>query len=132
MSCSKECKIVQDLLPNYVENLTSEETNSFIEDHLKICTICKSVLDEMQKDYVVDKKSDIQEIDYIKKFSKKMKILKVIIAIFIFILLVCIAFTTSKFLILQSLSIKMGKTLNLNNYHLKVEYYNSNPKDPNT
>ena len=30
-----ECKIVQDLLPNYIENLTNEETNKYIEEHLK-------------------------------------------------------------------------------------------------
>ena len=27
----KDCKIVQDLLPNYIENLTKEETSKYIE-----------------------------------------------------------------------------------------------------
>ena len=30
MKEKKDCKIVQDLLPNYNENLTNEETNKFI------------------------------------------------------------------------------------------------------
>ena len=36
----KDCKIVQDLLPNYVENLTTKETNQFIENHLENCKDC--------------------------------------------------------------------------------------------
>lgn len=31
MKEKKDCKIVQDLLPNYIENLTNEETNKFID-----------------------------------------------------------------------------------------------------
>ena len=30
MKEKKNCKIVQDLLPNYIEKLTNEETNIFI------------------------------------------------------------------------------------------------------
>ena len=32
MKEKKDCKIVQDLLPNYIEKLTNEETNNFIEE----------------------------------------------------------------------------------------------------
>ena len=28
------CKVVQDLLPSYIEKLTSKETNEYIEKHL--------------------------------------------------------------------------------------------------
>ena len=31
----KECKLVQDLLPNYIEKLTSKESNKIIETHLR-------------------------------------------------------------------------------------------------
>ena len=34
MKEKKECKVVQDLLPNYIEGLTTKETNEFIEEHL--------------------------------------------------------------------------------------------------
>ena len=50
MNGKKDCKIVQDLLPNYIEKLTTEETNQFIEEHLKECDECKTVLENMQKD----------------------------------------------------------------------------------
>ena len=46
----KECKLVQDLLPNYIEKLTSEESSKIIDEHLKECTECKKILENMQKD----------------------------------------------------------------------------------
>lgn len=35
MKANNKCKIVQDLLPNYIEKLTSNETSEFINEHLK-------------------------------------------------------------------------------------------------
>ena len=43
MKEKKDCKIVQDLLPNYIENLTNEETNKFIDEHLKECNECQKI-----------------------------------------------------------------------------------------
>ena len=34
------CAIVEDLLPTYVERLTSEETNMAVEAHLASCPAC--------------------------------------------------------------------------------------------
>ena len=48
MSRKNECKIVQDLLPNYVEGLTNEETNLFIEEHLRECNTCKKMFNNMK------------------------------------------------------------------------------------
>ena len=39
MKNQKQCKIVQDLLPTYIEDLTSEETNQYIEEHIKTVMI---------------------------------------------------------------------------------------------
>ena len=35
-----ECCVVRDLLPSYVEGLTSEETNAAVEAHLASCPAC--------------------------------------------------------------------------------------------
>lgn len=35
------CNIVQDLLPNYSEELTSPETSAVIEEHLETCNECR-------------------------------------------------------------------------------------------
>ncbi len=39
-----KCSIVQDLLPLYADNLTSNETNIAIEDHLSECETCAKIL----------------------------------------------------------------------------------------
>ena len=38
------CAIVEDLLPTYVERLTSEETNMAVEAHLASCAIVEDLL----------------------------------------------------------------------------------------
>ena len=63
MKEKRNCKIVQDLLPNYIENLTNEETKNFIEEHLKECNECKNILENMQKEIKVDNiKKDNREV----------------------------------------------------------------------
>ena len=48
MKNERDCKIIQDLLPNYIENLTNEETNIFIEEHLNTCSNCKIIFENMK------------------------------------------------------------------------------------
>lgn len=82
------CNIVQDLLPNYIENLTNEETNLYIEEHIKDCNSCKKLLEDLQKDFkLTNTKKEEREIKYFKKYNKKMKILKIIIIILLIIAL---------------------------------------------
>lgn len=50
MKEKKDCKIVQDLLPNYIEDLTNEETNYFIDEHINECPECQKILENMQKE----------------------------------------------------------------------------------
>ena len=87
MKESRDCNIVQDLLPNYVEKLTKEETNQFVSEHLKECRECSNVLENMEKDLKLEKgKNTEKEVKYIKKFSQKLKKLKVILFIFLALL----------------------------------------------
>ena len=42
-----KCCIVIDLLPGYIDGLTSEETNEEIEKHLESCTSCRTIYRQM-------------------------------------------------------------------------------------
>ena len=42
------CEIIRDLLPSYVDGLTSEVTNEAICEHIKSCDACKETLHRMQ------------------------------------------------------------------------------------
>ena len=49
MSRDISCSIVKDLLPNYIDQLTSEDTNCIIENHLLTCSNCSKERDEMME-----------------------------------------------------------------------------------
>lgn len=93
MKEKRDCKIIQDLLPNYIEKLTNEETNNYIEEHLKECDECKKMLKNMQKGLNInDSKRDNREVKYIKKYSEKLRISKLIIIIILAIALVVMTY----------------------------------------
>ena len=73
MKKNEKCKLVQDLLPNYIEKLTSEDTNKYIEEHLKECNECKEVLKNMGENIVLDKIEEKKKIDYLKKIKRRQK-----------------------------------------------------------
>ncbi len=78
-----ECKIVQDLLPTYIEKLTSPETNEFIEQHLKECKECQNTLEVMKKGTEIKELKAKEQINYLKKYKRKMLLSKIIIGIVI-------------------------------------------------
>ena len=43
-----ECKIVEDLIPLYTENLTSEEGAVFVKDHAEKCEHCRKLLERCE------------------------------------------------------------------------------------
>ena len=70
-----KCEIIRDLLPSYIEGLTSEESNQSIEDHLKTCPKCKKYFEEMQASITapeIDAASKA-EIQPFKKLKKKTR-----------------------------------------------------------
>ena len=55
MKEKRNCKIVQDLLPTYIENLTSTETNKYVEEHLKQCEECTKIFNNMKKEIELER-----------------------------------------------------------------------------
>lgn len=121
MNEKKECKIVQDLLPNYIEKLTSIQTNQYIEQHIAGCNECKKMLENMQKDIPTDAKINRKkEVKYIKKFRNKMRTLSfILLAIFLVFMIV----TTRKAIIISNLSQKAEETIESTNYHKTTYTY---------
>ena len=124
MEEKRNCKIVQDLLPNYIEKLTNEETNNFIDEHLKECEECQKIYENMKKDFEVNSaKRDDREVKYIKKYSKKLKILKTILLIIVLIYALIIG---RRMFIMLSLSEKSKENIKNDNYYAKIYSYYGN------
>lgn len=65
------CEVICDLLPSYVDGLTSDVTNELVERHLAQCERCRAVWERMK---VPEQHSSTQkEIDYLKKTRKTSK-----------------------------------------------------------
>lgn len=89
---NRDCKIVQDLLPNYIENLTDEVTNEYIEEHIAKCPECAKALKAMTKDVNIEIEEIDQhrEINYLKGIRKRVKRTIAIVSLVLIIIAGCI------------------------------------------
>lgn len=68
------CELVQDLLPNYIEKLTSEKSTELIREHLQTCEDCRKVYASMRepdRETGPEKAGEHAEIDFLKKNRKR-------------------------------------------------------------
>ena len=63
------CGVVRDLLPSYVEGLTSEETNAAVETHLASCSECTACRDAMKAP--TEPAEQAKEVDYLKTVKRR-------------------------------------------------------------
>lgn len=118
-----DCKIVQDLLPNYIEKLTNDETKQYIEEHLNECEECKKIFENMKKELKLNSsKRDNREVKYIKKFNRKFKLLRNILIIIVVLFVIIVG---RKTFILMRLSNKANNMINQTNYYTKTETYSN-------
>lgn len=90
----KECKIIQDLLPAYIEKQTKKETNQEIEEHLKNCKTCTKEFNRMKREIDIGKSVEEYKTE-INKMKQKMKRIKWTILSIILIILVAITIDIS-------------------------------------
>lgn len=64
------CDTVRDLLPMYIDGMTSEVSNKSIEGHMESCRECRDALEQMRRPVGVDVAPEVKEF---KKFLKKSK-----------------------------------------------------------
>lgn len=124
----KNCNIIKDLLPSYIEKLTSTETNFFIEKHLEECEECKNTFKNMNKNItdnieIDEKVLQTKEVRFLKNMNKKMfkkaLILGTSIGILI-LLIIYICIVIYRFSIIENLSNKYSSFQKLNNIYLEV------------
>ncbi|MBR7009308.1 MAG: zf-HC2 domain-containing protein [Oscillospiraceae bacterium] len=70
MTENTSCEMIRDLLPLYVEHLTSPETEKAIKAHLAECAACREAYEEMAAPEPV-RSEPIPEVDGLKKVKKR-------------------------------------------------------------
>lgn len=84
-----KCEIIRDLLPTYIDGLTSDESNKEIHEHMENCEDCRKALEQMKREVmgenwkeqtkgeagnkkVRNRKSEMPEFNPFKKLRKRL------------------------------------------------------------
>ena len=121
------CSMIRDLLPNYMENLTSKTTNKIVEDHLEKCDECKKEYMSMKENINIKGiENSKQELNFLGKYAKRMNILKgIIITICVIIILFSINYFY-KYSIINKISNKNIEYQSSENFYIKSVSTNGN------
>lgn len=65
----KNCEIIKDLLPLYLDKVCSKESSALVEEHLHTCKECQNYLESLKGNVKVDNKIEKKSI---KDFAKKI------------------------------------------------------------
>lgn len=69
-----KCEVVRDLLPLYIDGVSSKESNKIMEEHLKECNECKEYYNDLKNgDFIEDLKMEQSEKQNPKKTMKSIK-----------------------------------------------------------
>lgn len=98
-----KCCIVKDLLPGYIDGLTSEDTNEEMKMHLENCNSCNTIYRQMTEELPIEIPPEKTEIDFLKKLKASMHRKYVIVA-------------------LSTCVILFGATVFLKRYEIPVSY----------
>ena len=125
----KNCEIVKDLLPNYIEKLTKEETSTFIEKHIDKCKKCRKYYENMNFNIDI-KEINKKEIQYLKKINKKIykAIFLGIILGLLSLVILYLSIVIYRFHVLNTVSNKYSQYEQVNNIYIEFNYtlYDSN------
>ena len=85
------CEVIKDLLPLYVENITSDDSNQLIQEHLPECPACSAYEQEL-KGGITKRQGDFEttalklvQQDIIKRRRNSIIFISLIIALFMFV-----------------------------------------------
>ncbi len=82
-----KCCIIKDLLPGYVDGLTSRETNTEIQKHLKGCVSCRTAYEQMSAVLLEECLPMEKEADFLRLMKERMrkKYVAAILLTFVFV-----------------------------------------------
>ena len=90
--------IFKDLVPNYIEHLTSKETNKQMEHHMEHCEECRLFFNNMKQELTIEtrqeQKNEEQSIDAFKKvrIKNRKKIVTIILTLLAAFILIMISY----------------------------------------
>ena len=89
---SKQCEVIQDLLPLYVDGACSESSTEMIKEHLETCSECRQIYQQLcshTSEEILQKEKD----GVISRHSRKLRKKKILTIICSVVLTLIIVFT---------------------------------------
>lgn len=77
-----KCSVIRDLIPSYIDGLSSVESDKVIEEHLAVCEECKEYYMQMNKEIATDTHRERDELNPFIKI-KRNTVKKVFLAVLI-------------------------------------------------
>jgi putative zinc finger protein len=76
------CNIIKDIIPLYIDDIVSDDTREFVEEHLEHCSNCRKEVAILQKNINWESENELhlQEAQTLKAFKKKWRNNKILIA----------------------------------------------------
>lgn len=111
-----ECDIVKDLLPLYIEDLTSPVTATAVESHLKECSDCQTLYEQLKEPETT--KETEKEIDYLKKVRTHSR--KKLVTAIVGLCLLILAGLSAKRLLIGSLNESCDLTVQTNDTYYVI------------
>ncbi len=88
------CKVIEDILPLYVDECCSEDTKLLLEDHLLECKACKEKLEKLRQPIFLSQEPNLSEKTYAKHAKRAFrKVRRRLIAPILIILILLIPLT---------------------------------------
>lgn len=122
------CDIIKDLLPSYIEGLTSKTSNEEIEKHLDTCEECRTFYQEMTGE-IKEKLpvTEVKELDYLKKIRKKnFRTVAIVAGSVAVVLLILVSLFAVGFPVSSK---DMDMTYKLKDNHLEIDFQLKNGHD---
>ena len=67
----RECDIIKDLLPSYVDEICSEASKEWIEEHLKECEGCRALAERMKNTEISAKRLEQEQLEAGRKVIRQ-------------------------------------------------------------
>lgn len=101
-----ECNIIRDILPLYIENMVSNDTVLFVEEHLQSCSECRDELENMKKSNNIESAFEINSsaVDSLKALKRKMRKRKMVTIAISFVTAATLVFAVLYFTIIYGFS----------------------------
>jgi len=81
------CDIIQDLIPSYVDGISSDATKECVEEHVRECNQCRSMVNIYRDTEISNCNIEQKQIDVFKKFHSQMKLMNLFSMILVLLLI---------------------------------------------